>query len=829
MSLLRTLILRPLLRDPLRTVLTILAVALGVAVVIAIELAGDAATGSFQSSLETLAGKTDLEIYANGGVDEGWIGRLSGLPFDARFSPLMEARALVNGAGAFPLYGVDAIGGGRPGAAFERKPQADGVVVSRAMAERTNLAAGGVLEAAVQGRLHRFPVAAVVDAGAAEFATLDIADFERLTGRYGKLDRIEVTVAPAENLDVVEKAVRRQLPIGYFVERPGARAGENQRMLSAFRLNLRVLSYVSLVVGAFLIYNTIAVSVVRRRAEIGILRAIGASRATVVGMFLAEAALLGLAGAALGIAFGHGLAKLVLGMIAQTVNALYTTSRPAPIALAWGEIRLGLATGFAVAIASALAPALETLNVTPTEAMSRGAHEHRARLRWRVWLGAAGAMAAVSFALARLGPWHGLPAAGYTAAFTSIAAAALAAPALILGVERAIRRLLAARMETLLAGRGLTASLARTSVIVAALATAIAMMVSVGIMVGSFRETVVAWLDLRLRADLFVSPAGRGGADDYTPLAAAVGDLLRHTPGVAAVDLFHGLAIHYRGERALLGASDAGVSRRYGRLRFLGGQDRDAVLASLPGRDAVIVSEPFANKHGIGAGARFTLALGGQDVVFRVAGVFYDYGSSQGLILIDRTTLLHYLPGQPATSASVYLAPAANREAVRREMERRLAALDVTVVPTEQLRHRSVEVFDRTFAITWALEAVAIVVAMLGAANSLLALVLDRRREFGLLRYLGASTGQIRGMILAEAALIGMFASLLGMALGLALSLLLIFVVNRQSFGWTIQFHPPGAPLAAALAVVWLVTTLAALYPARVASGLRPADAIHEE
>jgi putative ABC transport system permease protein len=212
-----------------------------------------------------------------------------------------------------------------------------------------------------------------------------------------------------------------------------------------------------------------------------------------------------------------------------------------------------------------------------------------------------------------------------------------------------------------------------------------------------------------------------------------------------------------------------------------------------------------------------------------VAGVFYDYGSSQGLILIDRTTLLHYLPGQPATSASVYLAPAANREAVRREMERRLAALDVTVVPTEQLRDRSVEVFDRTFAITWALEAVAIVVAMLGAANSLLALVLDRRREFGLLRYLGASTGQIRGMILAEAALIGMFASLLGMALGLALSLLLIFVVNRQSFGWTIQFHPPGAPLAGALAVVWLVTTLAALYPARVASGLRPADAIHEE
>jgi putative ABC transport system permease protein len=829
MKLMRTLILRPLVRDPLRTVLTILAVALGVAVVIAIELAGEAATGSFQSSLETVAGKTDLEIYANGGVDEGWIGRLSGLPFEAHFSPLMEARALVTGAGAFPLYGVDAVGGEKPNPAFEGKTQADGLVVSRAMAERLGLAEGGVLEAAVHGHPHRFPILTVVDAGAPEFAALDIAEFERLTGRYGKLDRIDVTVAPGENLDAVEKAVRRQLPPGYFFAKPGARAEENQRMLRAFRLNLRVLSYVSLVVGAFLIYNTIAVSVVRRRAEIGILRAIGASRSTVVGLFLAEAALLGVAGAALGILFGHVLAKLILGMIAQTVNALYTTSRPAPIAFAWWELWLGLATGLAVAVASALAPALETLNVTPTEAMSRGAHEHRARLRWRVWLAAAGVMAAVSFELARLGSWHGFPAAGYAAAFTSIAAAALAAPALVLGVERATRRLLGARVETLLAGRSLTASLARTSVIVSALATAIAMMVSVGIMVGSFRETVVAWLDVQLRADLFVSPAGRGGADDYTPLPGAVSDLLRSIPGVAAVDPFHAVEIHYRGQRALLGGTDASVSRRYGRLRFLAGQDRGFILASLAGRNAAIVSEPFANKHGIEAGRRFTLALGSQDVSFLVAGIFYDYGSSQGLILIDGATLLHYLPSQPVTSAAAYLSPGANAAAVRREIERRVAGLDVTVLPTRLLRDRSVAVFDRTFAITWALEAVAIVVAMLGAANSLLALVLDRRRELGLLRFLGASTGQIRGMILAEAGLLGLFAALLGMALGLALSLLLIFVVNKQSFGWTIQFHPPGGLLAGALAIIWLVTALAALYPARVASKLRPVEAIHEE
>jgi putative ABC transport system permease protein len=190
---------------------------------------------------------------------------------------------------------------------------------------------------------------------------------------------------------------------------------------------------------------------------------------------------------------------------------------------------------------------------------------------------------------------------------------------------------------------------------------------------------------------------------------------------------------------------------------------------------------------------------------------------------------LRYLPGQPATNAAVYLAPAADVERVRHDLQLRTAAYGVAIAPNRALRQAAIEIFDRTFAITWALEAVAILVAMLGAANSLLALVLDRRRELGLLRYLGASGPQVRRMILTEAAMLGLLALLLGLALGLALSLLLIFVVNKQSFGWTIQFHPPLALLAGALSLVWCVTVLAGLYPARVASALNPVDVIHEE
>ncbi|HEY1337697.1 MAG TPA: ABC transporter permease [Bryobacteraceae bacterium] len=803
MKLLRRLMLRPLVRDPLRTALTVLAVALGVAVVVAIDLAGDAATGSFQSSMEALGGKTDLEIAANGGIDEQWIGRLASLPVDAKFAPVIEGDLAIAGIGTVPLYGIDAAG----------EPEGT-MFVSSALARRWN-----------DGHANR----RIVEAGPAEFVAIDIAEAQKRLNRFGKIDRVDVTVAHGEDAGRVEEAVRALLPPSYLITRPGARSDENQRMLRAFRWNLRVLSYISLVVGAFLIYNTISISVVRRRAEIGVLRALGAGRTRVLALFLAEALILGLAGAALGVGLGRLLAASVVDLIAGTVNALYSTSRPAPVALTWTEALLGMAIGAVVALASAWAPAREATEASPTEAMSRGAHEHHARLRWRRGLAWSAVIAALAVAASQAAPVAGFPVGGYTAALLAIASAALAAPAVVIAVNRATRAALRRRVAGMLAGRSLAASLSRTSVVVAALATAIAMMASVGIMVGSFRETVALWLDIQLRADFYIRPSGPSGADLYPPLAGDVPGIVAATPGVAAVDVFHALELHYRGERATLGAGDMEIVGRYGRLRFLPGEDRDAILRSLPGRDRCIVSEPFANKHDVRAGGRLSIPIGERTVPFTVAGIYYEYSSSQRFVILDNSTLVRYLPGQPATNAAVYVAVGADRDAVERAMRLRLANSGVRIAPNRELRRNSMAIFDRTFAITWALEAVAIVVAMLGAANSLLALVLDRRRELGLLRYLGASAGQVRGMILTEAAFLGLLAAILGLALGFALSLLLIFVVNKQSFGWTIQFHPPRELLFGALLLVWCVTVAAGLYPARVAARLNPIDVIHEE
>ncbi len=816
MKLLRTLILRPLRRDPLRTALTIAAVALGVAVVVAIDLAGDAATGSFRASMATLAGKTDLEIRANGGIDETWIGRLDALPFDARFSPVIESEINLPATGLVPLYGFDLAG----------VPE-NAAIVSKAVADRLGLVIHSRLALPTASPLS-VTVDRIADAGPAEFVAIDIAPLEKALGRYGKLDRIDVTVGAAENFAAVEQGIKTLLPPAYFVERPGMRNEENQRMLRAFRWNLRVLSYISLVVGAFLLYNTIAISVVRRRAEIGILRALGTGRAAILSLFLTEALILGLTGAALGVGLGRLLAKATVGLIAGTVNALYTTSRPAPIELPAAEVWAGMLAGAATALLAAFVPAREAMTVPPTEAMSRGAHEHHARLQWRRWLAGAAVLAGLAVAASLAPPIDGRPLGGYAAALFAVGAMALAIPAIVLTLNRAARPVLRRRAHVLLAGRSLEGSLARTSLVLAALATAIAMMASVAIMVGSFRETVTLWLDTQIRADIYVTPAARAAAGEYPPLPPGILSWIYRIHGVAAVDPLYALEFHYQGERSALGGVDFGIERRYGRLRFLPGENREAVLRSLAGHDRAIVSEPFANKHAIRAGEIITLPLGEHNVALLVVGVYYDYSSSQGFVLLDAGTLLRYLPQQPATNAAVYLEPGADPAAVMSAIRQR-GGRAVSVAPNRELRRNAMIIFDRTFAVTWALEAVAIIVATLGAANSLLALVLDRRRELGLLRYLGASGPQVRNMILVEAGFLGLLAALAGLALGFALSLVLIFVVNKQSFGWTIQFHPPAALLAGALALVWCVTVAAGLYPGRVAARLNPIDVIHEE
>ena len=718
-KLFRTLILRPLRRDLLRSSLTVIAVALGVAVVIAIDLAGDAAAGSFQSSMVTVVGKTDLEIHANGGIDEQWIGRLAALPINARFAPALEATVKIAGAGYVTLYGIDAIteATDKPGTQNSDCGYDAPAYVTERLAAR--------LPHRFQIKNRWFCIARRLPSLRSDFIAIDIADMQLTLARYGKLDRIDVFLAKGESFTSVETLLRNTLPSGYQITRPGARSQENQKMLGAFRWNLRILSYIALVVGAFLIYNTISISVVRRRPEIGILRAFGADRRAIFIMFLLEAALFGLAGAALGLLLGRLLAESMVALISQTVRSLYTSSSPAPIHLTLLSVVLALAAGLAAALFSAWGPSREAMNIVPAEAMGRGSRETSARLKLGRNFVIALILASLAYASSLAGAVDGRPLFGYISALLSVGAAALIAPALVLFANRLLQSPLRGMFgaEGLLASRGLRASIGRTSVVVAALATAIAMMASVGIMVGSFRETVLVWLDAQLRADLYIRATGPAVAGEYPPISNDVPTILHSIPGIEDIDVFTAFEFRYQGQRATFGA---GQSRRPTPSRshkeFQSG-DHDAILDSLPNADRAIVSEPFAEKHNVHVGDHLSSLPIGPSIVpghrrwASITNIPANRVTSSSIAPRSCTT---FPISRPPTSPSTPRPGFADPAKIRREIEARTIRLSRFMSPlTMILRREAVIIFDRTFAITWALEGVAIIVAMLGAANAL--------------------------------------------------------------------------------------------------------------
>ena len=834
------LIVRPLYREPVRTLLTVLAVALGVAVVLAIELAGNAAAGSFRSSIETLTGSSNLEVTAIGGVPDALVGRLATIPYAIKVQPRIDDFATVQPGGqTFPLIGFDLVADHPEGFdPSEESPDAadlghiltgDNVWISQHLGAKV----GDRLQLQINDQVHSYLVRGVLkDSGeSGGLILMDIATAQHALHRIGRVDRVLLTVPDSPPLAEWEQRIRAVLPAGVELRRQGSETQENRKMLSAFRWNLRILSYVALVVGAFLIFNTISVSVVRRRPEIGIVRALGASRRTVLAAFLGEAACFGIVGGVVGIVLGRLMAVGAVRLLGTTVDNLYVSSRPAPIELTLGTVVLGLFVGVGVSLASAASPAREASLVSPVEAMARGEREYAARVHkirdlW-IALGLTVIGTASSFAPAIAGK----PFLGYAAALLFIGSSAFAIPALVSGLTAVSSGMLrrVGGVEAMLASRSLASSLRRTSVLVGALSTAIAMTTSVGIMVGSFRQTVQVWMNNQLKADLFIAPAMNPSADRHPTLDVALSEKLAALPGVAGVDRFREYEVSYQGLPAILGVGDTLGPHPLGKVEFFSGRSTEQVNSELRAADNVIISEPFANKHQLRAGDTITLPLGHEQVRFRIVDVFYDYGTEKGFMIIDRTRALRYLHDPAVSNMAVYLAPEANVDEVRAEVERVAAGHNLVIYTNRSLRAQAIQIFDRTFAITYALEVVAVIVAVIGIAGAMLALVIDRRRELGLLRFLGAAVSQVRKLILVEAGLIGLLANIAGLALGIVLSLLLIFVINKQSFGWTIRFHWPIAVLLGALSLVYVATVLAGFYPARVATSLNPIEVVHEE
>lgn len=849
--------LRPLLRiarghalhRPLQSILLVAGVALGVAVVVAIDLANESALAAFNLSTEAVSGRATHRIVGGAeGLDEALYVRLRTDPaIDARASaPVVEGYVTVAELGGRPmtLLGLDPFaeppfraffdaGGALPTEALGALLAVPGtVLVAADVAAEAGVAAGGALTADVAGRPVRLTVAAVLDPpddlsrrALAGLVLADIATAQEVLGRVGRLDRIDLVFPEGgtAGLDALSAA----LPPGAAIEAASDQQAAVAGMTDAFRLNLTALSLLALLVGMFLIFNTVRFSVVRRRRTLATLRALGVTGGELFGAVLIEAALLGALGAALGVALGVVLGRGAVALVTRTINDLYFVVTVTDVAVAPLGLARGAALGVAAALVAALLPAWEATRVPPVTALRRSSQEAAARRG--VPRALAGALALLGAGGAVLAVPGGSALLGLLGLGAVVMAFALTAPAVTLGlmalVARLTRRLgIVARM----APRDVARALSRTAVAAAALMVALCVSIGVSVMVGSFRSTVERWMADTLRADVFVSGRSTGGprvAGGFEPgLAAELGAL----PEVAGL---------YTARAATLRSPDLGHIDATAFAEDVAGDTRpylDAIgspadVARAMDGGAVAISEPLARRHGLRVGDVLTLSADDGPRAFPVAAVFYDYGSERGQIYLRDAVYRDGWADDRLSAVALTLRPGVDADAFAAALGTRLSDRGVDVRSNRGLRAEVLRVFDQAFAITTALQLLAIVVAFVGVLSSLMALQLERARDNATLRALGLTGRQLAALSTLQTGLVGLVAGLLSWPAGLSLSMILIYVINRRSFGWTIQPHLDPLVFARALGLALVAALLAGAWPAWRLSRQPIAASLREE
>ena len=834
----------------LRALVTLFAVGLGVAASYAIDLANATAIDSFGRSVDVIANHVNLQVFGSGtGFDERALLRVERHDGVASASPVVEGELVAGARRGDPesgeiirVLGIDVTRATLPDAvqsaqgsapAFDLHDFVDGrgIITSKRIADR--YVRRNILTAYAGARLVSLPVMAVIPPATvgvdSSVAFVDLATAQELFRRIGQLDRIDAIVDPSR-VDAVRRDLATVVPAGARVLEPRTRLDEVRRMLSSFQMNLSVLADVALLVGMYLIYNAVAISVVQRKSEIGTLRALGTSRKAIFATFVGEGALYGLIGSIAGIAAGFALARFSVSAVETTVSTLFVGSHSDRVVFSLPATFKALGIGVVLAMLSALAPAAEAASTPPARTMRAGAGSERPVTGFSRVTASLGILAlALAAGCMRMPAIDGIPFFGYVAGVLLIAGASLATPIVLSAAVRLLRIARARRPSAVIAAGFLQASPRRFSVAIASLAVAVAMMVAIAILVGSFRSTVVAWTADTLGADLYVKTPGavdasfRGG---FTPQDKR---RIEGVPGIAAVDTYRGFDVPIGGRFAELGSTDVSAFATRNKLRFISRVDVGRLARDMRGRDVAVVSEPFSTHFGLGAGDAFSLATPQGPRSFRILAVYNDYSTNGGTFVIDASTYARLWHDDTFDSIAIYAAPGADIAAVRSRVERAIAPLRVDISTNRELRAFAIGIFDRTFAITSALYIVSMAIAVLGVVSTLFALVLERRLEIALLRYIGLSRSGVARMVLAQALVVGLLAGIVGITLGAALAADLIYVINRQSFGWLIEWQSPGWFYLEAVGMVVAAALVAAIYPARVASNIRTSEALRVE
>jgi putative ABC transport system permease protein len=847
--LLRKITLPHLCLNKMRTSLSLLGIVLGVSVFIAVQIAIHTSIESFNATVDHVSGKANLQITSSGrGFSEEVYLKVKKVPGVTAATPVIQFISKIDEPIGEPLYilGIDIFSDQQfrnyqsydpteEDLQFLKDPKA--IAITEKLASRHGLKKGDVLPLIFGSKkvdltiTHLLRMEGPAKSLEGNFGLMDIASAQEALDKVGLIDRIDLIVEKSSGLDRVEKELKKVMPSGTEIRRPETRSGQIEKMVSAFHLNLTALSLISLVVGMFLIYNAVSISVIQRRREIGMLRALGVTRSQILGLFLCEAGLIGGFGSLIGLGVGIGLAKVMLFFVSRTITALYIIVKTEHLVISPFILAGGFGIGLAASILSAIGPAREASRIAPREALSLGTLETKVKIHVThlSLIGIILLLLSLLFALQK--PIQQKPIFGFLSALLIIIGIAFMIPSIVILLNRLlapfIHRLFG--VEGKLAGRYIQDSLARTVITIAALMTALSMLISISIMILSFRKTVDLWVEQSINGDVFIFPGSYSLTGYSALLPLEVSRELPSLPGVKAVDSFRALDVEYQGQPAVIAAVNGQVFLYLKTIRFTKGNSRQ-ILQSFASGQSILVTESFSLRHQVNPGDRIRLNTPAGEQNFLVSGVFYDYSTDWGMILMEKKLFQSLWDDETLHSAGIYLDEGVSPEAFKNFFRDKYSkSYQVFIISHRELRNEILKVFDQTFAITYSLEFIAIFVAFLGIINSLSALITERQRDIGILRAVGGFQKQVQKTVLIEAAMIGFFSHILGLIAGFLLSLLLIHVINKQSFGWTIQFSVPLWSLIQFWLMVMMVSILAGFIPARRAAKMNAVDTLRME
>jgi putative ABC transport system permease protein len=835
LKLVKLLLIRNLKEEKFLTFLSIFGVSLGIALFIAVNVASNRAVESLKADVTAVNPYAKYQVISKYGIDfdENVYGKL--LKIEENSFPVLKTVVY------FPkfkeitqIYGVDTV---KTLKYMNIKIKTDeflnfyenlnAVFVPESFLEEKDLSIGDIVHAVIYDREYDLKIVGSYDS---DFNSnkifMDIGNFQELFNKSGYLSFIDVQtdkISKIKNLPIIQKN-------GLSIEEKQKLIKNQQSIVASFNYNLKFISFVAVLVGIFLLYNTIFITVVKKRTEIGILRSIGTGKNTILFLFTTQGMILGVLGSIFGIFLGQVLAYFSVIAVEKTLSTVYSAVSISSYIISVNDVLSALALGVLISFLASVIPAYEATKIRPAETSREGSFERRYQDKYKFV-----ALSGMILVISGLGlatyeyfytPFE-FPFLSYIGVLLLLIGFTFLTPLFlqlfIYIFKKPITKLF--KSIGIITLGDIEGNIYRFSVAVMSIAISTALIFSMVVLIFSFRNSLKTWLDKSLTADIYIKPASCISNFCFYPLSNSVVKIVENLPEVEDTYKFRALQVRVKDSTAIAGFTNSEVMKKYFKLEYLDRKDREKALDELKENQEVAISEYLRKIYGFKRGDKITLDTLEGKKDFVVNGVFLSYSTTSGLLIMDRKWLKKYWKLDDVTQISLFLKKSVDSKEFEKKLKSSLISngnYSLEILNNKEIRKKIFKIFDRSFAITYAIEFIAIVISLIGIANTLLAFVIERKREISILRYLGGSWNQIKGVLILSAGISAMSGIFLGVVLGLLISIIFIKVVNQISFGWIVNYQIPFLFIFLLTIILFVSTTVAGFFPSAIAKKIDP-------